>query len=456
MSNASILVVDDQPNGRRTLELMLQSFGWDVVCAEHGRHALEMLHTHPVDLVVTDLNMPEMGGLELLETLRTEGNTVPVIVVTAYGAVETAVAAMKLGAADYLVRPLDIDETEMAVRRALDLERIVRENLFLRDELEKGWDEFVGQSEPMRQIYSLIQQVGPSKASVLISGETGTGKELAARAVHRNSGRKGLFIPINCAAIPVEILESELFGHLRGAFTGAIKDKPGKFELASGGTIFLDEITEMPIALQSKLLRVLQEGVVDRLGSTGSTPVDIRVIAATNRDPRATVKDGLLREDLYYRLNVVELQLPPLRERRDDIPMLATHFIQKYATQLRCPTRKLSVAAEHALMNYRWPGNVRELENVMERSVVLSRSEFVDVDHLPPEIMDPELEPADSSAAALEPTDTDLDLERRVSTLEVQLIREALAQTADNKAKAARLLNVSERTLWYKLKKYSL
>jgi two-component system response regulator AtoC len=456
MSNASILVVDDQPNGRRTLELMLQSFGWDVVCAEHGRHALEMLHTHPVDLVVTDLNMPEMGGLELLETLRTEGNTVPVIVVTAYGAVETAVAAMKLGAADYLVRPLDIDETEMAVRRALDLERIVRENLFLRDELEKGWDEFVGQSEPMRQIYSLIQQVGPSKASVLISGETGTGKELAARAVHRNSGRKGLFIPINCAAIPVEILESELFGHLRGAFTGAIKDKPGKFELASGGTIFLDEITEMPIALQSKLLRVLQEGVVDRLGSTGSTPVDIRVIAATNRDPRATVKDGLLREDLYYRLNVVELQLPPLRERRDDIPMLATHFIQKYATQLRCPTRKLSVAAEHALMNYRWPGNVRELENVMERSVVLSRSEFVDVDHLPPEIMDPELEPADSLAAALEPTDTDLDLERRVSTLEVQLIREALAQTADNKAKAARLLNVSERTLWYKLKKYSL
>ncbi|NJD05157.1 MAG: sigma-54-dependent Fis family transcriptional regulator [Methylococcaceae bacterium] len=452
MTNARVLVVDDEPNGRRPLELLLQDLGCEVACAEHGRQALERLAQQPADLVITDLNMPQMNGLELLAALRAEHNDVPVVVVTAFGTVETAVAAMKSGAIDYLVRPLDLDRTELVIRRALERQRMVRENLYLRDELARGWDDFVGHSDLMQELYDLIRQVGPSTASVLIVGETGTGKELAARAIHRSSGRTGLFVAINCAAIPADILESELFGHVRGAFTGANRDKPGKFELAHEGTLFLDEITEMSQPLQAKLLRVLQENTVDRLGSTRPTPIDIRVVAATNRQPQTAVADGLLRQDLYYRLNVVSLQLPPLRDRRDDIPLLASHFIDKYAARLGKPKPRLDPAAQQALLAYPWPGNVRELENVMERAVVLSRSDRIDASQLPAELNQPSAPLTATSPA----TEENLDLEQRVTELETRLIALALQQAGDNKAKASRLLNISERTLWYKLKKYEI
>jgi two-component system response regulator AtoC len=455
MNGAKVLVVDDEPNARRMLQILLSGLGCEVLTAGDGKAALALVAEHAVELVVTDLNMPELDGLELLTALRAAGNPVPVIVVTAYGTVESAVATMKQGAFDFLIRPLDVDQVELVVRRALDRQRIVRENVFLRDEMERGWEEFVGQSEPMRQVYELIRQVAPSRASVLITGETGTGKELAARAIHRNSGRRGLFVPINCAAIPAEILESELFGHVRGAFTGAHKDRAGKFELADGGTLFLDEITEMSPALQAKLLRVLQESAIDRLGGNRPIKVDIRLIAATNRDPREAVREGRLREDVFFRLNVFGLSLPPLRERPADVPLLARHFLAKYGAEMGCGAGDLSEESRRALLAYAWPGNVRELENVMERAVVLSRGKPVEPGHLPLEITRPEPRSAAAPVATASPPDEDdLDLERQVEELERRLIQKALAVTEDNKAKAARLLKISERTLWYKLKKY--
>jgi two-component system response regulator AtoC len=452
MNGSRVLVVDDEPNARRMLEILLFKLGCEVRTAGDGQAALELLRDSAMDLVVTDLNMPELDGLGLLTALRAEGNAVPVIVVTAYGTVESAVAAMKQGAFDYLIRPLDLDQVELVVRRALDRQRIVRENVFLRDEMDRGWEEFVGQSEGMRQVYELIRQVAPSRASVLVVGETGTGKELAARAVHRLSGRSGLFVPINCAAIPAEILESELFGYAKGAFTGAHKDRVGKFELADGGTLFLDEITEMSPALQAKLLRVLQESTIDRLGCNRPIPVDIRIIAATNRDPREAVREGVLREDVFYRLNVFGIQLPPLRERREDIPLLAAHFLEKYGIQLGCGAGGLTEAAGRVLAAYAWPGNVRELENMMERAAVLSRGAPVETRHLPLEVAAPEPSAAPGPAPVF--AGGDLDLEKQVEALEKRLLAQALAEAGDNKAKAARLLKVSERTLWYKLKKY--
>ncbi|BBL74095.1 sigma-54-dependent transcriptional regulator [Methylomagnum ishizawai] len=455
MNHSRVLVVDDEANARRMLEILLARLGCQVLTAADGQEALDILHGGAVHLVVTDLNMPRMDGLGLLAALRQEGNPVPVILVTAYGTVETAVAAMKQGAFDYLIRPLDLDQVELVVRRALDRQRIVRENLFLRGQMDRGWEEFVGQGAAMRQVYELIRQVAPTKANVLVTGETGTGKELAARAIHRHSGREGLFVPINCAAIPAEILESELFGYAKGAFTGANKDRVGKFELADGGTLFLDEITEMSPALQAKLLRVLQESTIDRLGCNRPISVDIRIVAATNRDPRESVREGRLREDLFYRLNVFGIQLPPLRERREDIPALAAHFLEKYGTQLGCGGGRLDPAAERSLLAYPWPGNVRELENMMERAAVLCRGGTVEPRHLPLEIAGTVVPSvAAPVAASAGPEAEDLDLEQRVEALERRLLTRALAESGDNKAKAARLLKISERTLWYKLKKY--
>lgn len=451
MTGARVLVVDDEPNARRMLDILLSKLGCAVLTAGDGQAGLDLIGEHAVDLVVTDLNMPILDGLGLLSALRAAGNPVPVIVVTAYGTVESAVAAMKQGAFDYLIRPLDLDQVELVVRRALDRQRIVRENSFLRDQLDRGWEEFIGQSEPMRRVYELIRQVAPSRANVLIVGETGTGKELAARAIHRHSGREGLFVPINCAAIPADILESELFGYVRGAFTGAHKDRVGKFELADGGTLFLDEITEMSTALQAKLLRVLQESTIDRLGGQRAIAVDLRIVAATNRNPQEAVRAGQLREDVYFRLNVFDLRLPPLRERLEDIPLLARYFLAKYSAELGCGTGSLSEAAYRALSTYAWPGNVRELENMMERAAVLSRGHPVEVGHLPLSLT------AATPAAAVTPAgvvDEDLDMERQVEELERRLLHKALTQAGDNKAKAARLLKISERTLWYKLKKY--
>ncbi|MBW8363682.1 MAG: sigma-54 dependent transcriptional regulator, partial [Rhizobium sp.] len=331
MKGRQILVVDDEPKMRRVLEIMLQKMGHRVLAAGNGIEALALFQANSVDLVITDLRMPEMDGIELLAALRAQASDVPVMVITAHGTIETAVAAMKHGACDYILRPFDIDVVELAVERVLNGAAVAQQNAFLRQEIERGWDAFVGTSEPMRAVYELIQRVGPSKASVLITGETGTGKELAARALHHASPRRDkLFVPINCAAIPADILESELFGYEKGAFTGAVKERVGKFELADGGTIFLDELTEMPLPLQAKLLRVLQENTIERLGGNRVIELDLRVIAATNRDPLESVREGTLREDLYYRVNVFSIELPPLRARTEDIAGLVEHFIVKH------------------------------------------------------------------------------------------------------------------------------
>ncbi|WP_432744791.1 sigma-54 dependent transcriptional regulator [Methylobacter sp. G7] len=452
LNGSRVLVADDEPNARRILEILLRRLGCEVFSAADGKAALAILRETPMDLLITDLNMPGMGGLELLAALRSDGHALPVIVVTAYGTVENAVAAMKQGAFDFIIRPLDVEQVEMVIHRALNVQRIHQENEFLRDEMNKDWGEFVGQCPAMQKIYELIRQAGPSKASIFIIGETGTGKELVARAIHSNSGRRGLFVPINCAAIPADILESELFGYVRGAFTGAHKDRVGKFELAHEGTLFLDEITEMNPSIQAKLLRVLQESRIDRLGSNHSIEVDIRIIAATNRDPLGAVRLGRLREDLYYRINVLGIQLPPLRERREDIPLLARHFLEKYRRSLGGDSFKLSGEVAQALMAYAWPGNVRELENMMERAVVLSQGLEVGLRHLPQEMLLTESPVILMSSIGNE----DMDLEASVAKLEKNLLNKALAESAGNKAKAARILKISERTLWYKLKKYDL
>ncbi|MEQ1528591.1 MAG: sigma-54 dependent transcriptional regulator [Methylococcales bacterium] len=452
LSGSRVLIADDEPNARRVLELLLRKLGCSVFSAANGLAALAVLQKTTIDLLITDLNMPEMNGLELLTAIRTEGHNFPVIVVTAYGTVENAVTAMKQGAFDFIIRPLDVEQVEIVIRRALGVHRIHQENTFLRDEMSKNWGEFVGHCPAMQKLYELISQAGPSKASIFVIGETGTGKELVARAIHDHSGRTGLFVPINCAAIPADILESELFGYMRGAFTGAHKDRVGKFELAHEGTLFLDEITEMHPALQAKLLRVLQENRVDRIGSNHSIDINVRIIAATNRNPLDAVHAGQLREDLYYRINVVGIQLPPLRERREDIALLAQHFIEKYRRSLGYGPTSLSADVVEVLLGYAWPGNVRELENMMERAVVVSQGYEIGIRHLPQEILHA---PAPASPIATI-CEEDFDLEAQVCRLEISLLSKALSAADGNKAKAARILKVSERTLWYKIKKYDL
>ncbi|HEY8119234.1 MAG TPA: sigma-54 dependent transcriptional regulator [Methylophilaceae bacterium] len=448
MTSQRVLVVDDEVKMQRVLEIMLKRMGHEVSCAGNGGEALQILKSSPVDLVISDLRMPGITGTELLKALRDQGNEVPVIIMTAYGTIESAVEAMKLGACDYIVRPFDVDALEIAVDRILKESRMRRQNDFLRHEVEKGWGEFVGNSAPMQKVYELIRQVAPGKTTVLITGETGTGKELVARAIHRASPRiDALFVPINCAAIPADILESELFGYEKGAFTGAVKNRIGKFEMADGGTLFLDELTEMPMALQAKLLRVLQENVIERLGGNRSIPIDVRIIAATNRDPRKAIAEGKLREDLYYRVNVFNIDLPPLRLRKDDIPVLAAAFLARHAG-----VGSISKMALAALQNYDWPGNVRELQNVIERAAVLSKSGSIDMEQLPREMV---------TSKTIEPTTQathfhSLELNPAVEELERNIICEALKQTEGNKSKAARLLDISERSLWYKIKNYKL
>jgi two-component system response regulator AtoC len=456
LRSAHVLVADDEKNGRRMLEILLNKLGCAVSVAADGLEALEIIANNPINLLITDLKMPNMDGLELLSTLRKEGNDIPVIVVTAYGTVESAVTAMKEGAFDFIMRPFDIEQVEMVVSHALQTCRLKQENQFLRAQIDKdGWDDFVGNSPAMHEIYAMIKQVAPSKASVFISGETGTGKELVARAIHRYSGRTGLFVPINCAAIPTSMLESELFGYVRGAFTGAIKDRVGKFEYAHQGTLFLDEITEMHPEIQAKLLRVLQENTLERLGSNHSFDIDIRFIAATNRNPKEAVAEKQLREDVYYRLNVFNFTLPPLRVRTDDILLLANNFIETFRLQMGLPDIRLTNSACEILTSYSWPGNIRELKNIMERAVVLSRNGEINEEHLPHELIYGDNKsqlPCESSA----PIETNNDLDGSVAELEIRMITKALQLADGNKARAARHLKISERTLWYKLKKYSI
>jgi two-component system response regulator AtoC len=442
----TILAVDDEPNMLRLLEISLKQAGYKPVLARDGKEALQVVKNQTIDLVVSDLHMPSMNGLDLLKNIRLENESLPFIMVTAQGEINTAVEAMKFGASDYILRPFDLETLEIAIAKALSVQRLTLENTYLKTANNLVDSGLIGQSAPMLSLKQLINQVAPEKATVLIAGETGTGKELVAKAIHQASARKGgLFVAVNCAAIPSEMLESELFGHEKGAFTGAVKERIGKFELADGGTLFLDEITEMPIALQAKLLRALQEGVIEKLGGNRQIVLDIRVLAATNQDPLLAVKAGKLREDLYYRLNVFQLNVAPLRERRMDIGLLAHHFLAKLNV-------KISEEALQKLQTYAWPGNVRELENVLERAAILANRQTILPQHLP-------LGSLHSSPESLMDIGLQADgfsVPAAISSIEKHLISRALAQTSGNKAQAAKLLEISERSLWNKLDLYKL
>ncbi len=439
-----ILAVDDEPNMRRLLEIGLKQAGYQTATAENGQAALDIIKHEQVDLVVSDLHMPGMNGLELFAQIRNDYEALPLIMVTAQGEIATAVEAMKLGAADYILRPFDLEVLEVAIAKALDVQRLQMENTYFKDAAQPEVQGLIGGSPPMQQLKTLIAQVAPEKATVLIAGETGTGKELVAKAIHQASSRKdGLFVAVNCAAIPTEMLESELFGYEKGAFTGAVKARVGKFELADKGTLFLDEITEMPINLQAKLLRALQEGVIEKLGGNKQVALDNRIIAATNRDAMQAVKDGKLREDLYYRLNVFQLNVPSLKERNGDVDLLCQYFLKDHETNV-------SDAAMSLLAAYAWPGNVRELENVLERAAILAGRETIEPQHLPSDIA------ANAQAAKQADVANQFSIPQHTKQIEKRLITEAITACDGNKAKAAKLLEISERSLWNKLDQYDL
>ncbi len=441
--NKRVLAVDDEPNMRRLLEITLRQAGYQPLIAANGREALEILKKDGADIVISDLHMPQMDGISLLKQMRESDINIPVIIVTAHGEIDSAVNAMKLGASDYILRPFDLKTIELALDRALSIARLKEENDFLKAEIE-GEKTLIGASKSIQHIEQTIRAIAKEKVTVLIFGETGTGKEVIAKAIHENSTRKNhLFVAINCAAIPADILESELFGHEKGAFTGAIKERVGKFELANEGTLFLDEITEMPMPLQAKLLRALQENIIEKVGSNKPIQLDIRVIAATNRDPLLAVKSGLLREDLYYRLNVFNIAAPPLRERIEDIPALTEHFIQKRGCTI-------TPNAIQALQSYPWPGNVRELENVLERASIVCTQKKIELKDLPYDIQEP-----NSSNRRINPQGN-MSIPTAVEHLEKQMIIQAIEATSGNKSKAAKLLEISERSLWNKLNQYGL
>jgi len=381
-----ILVVEDEKPLRIALCNVLQDEGFCILEAEDGKIALELMRDNRPNLIITDLKMPKVDGMKLLKRIKEIDQTLPVIVITAYGTSSTAIDAMKHGAYDYITKPFDLDEVLMTVKRALSHEALAMEVKSLKDELSEKYriDNIIGNSSQMQEIYKTIGRIAESKATVLIQGESGTGKELVANAVHYNSLRKsGPFIKMNCAALPETLLESELFGHEKGSFTGAVTARRGKFEAAHGGTIFLDEIGEMSPMLQSKLLRILQDQTFDRIGGNQSITVDVRVIAATNKNLEEEVKKGKFREDLYYRLNVVFIQIPPLRNRKEDVIPLIEYFLRKYSSEVKSETIGISKAVVDILLNYDWPGNVRELENVIERSIVFSGGKTIVPEHLP-------------------------------------------------------------------------
>ena len=441
-----VLIVDDEPNMRRVLEIMLGRRGYRTDAAADGEEAWERLRDGGYDLVCSDLRMPRLDGIELLRRMRDQGLDLPLILMTAHGSLDSAVEALRLGACDYLLRPFDIEALELAIDRVFATRGLLRQNAYLRDEAARpAQSGLLGRSAPMVALREQVAKVGPTRASVLLTGETGTGKEVVARAIHQASERRdALFVAVNCAAIPADMLESELFGHEKGAFTGAQKQRIGKFELAQGGTLFLDELGEMPIALQAKLLRAIEAGEISRLGSNDPVTLDVRLIAATNRAPREAIRDGQLREDLYFRLNVFALELPPLRTRREDVGQLFAHF-------LGLPETGLPAAVLDHLASYGWPGNVRELRNMAERARILAGTSALAPRHfpLPAESAIPEA----PSAAALP---DDLALDPAVETLERRYLEAALKLSGGNKARAAQKLGISERTIWYKLKKYGL
>ncbi len=444
---ATILIVEDERNLREGLKEALQSPGFRVITAENGFQAEEIVREQAVDLVISDLKMPGMTGLELLRQVHSFSPAVPFIMMTAYGTVDTAVEAMKAGAYDYLTKPVNLDQLELLAARALKERDLERENIYLKEQLQKqyGLERLTGRSRAMEKVFELVRQVSNTNSTVLITGESGTGKEVVARTIHQQSFRKNKpFIAIHCAALSPSLLESELFGHEKGAFTGAVSRKKGKFEAADGGTVFLDEVNEIPLEMQVKLLRFLEMRELERVGGTESVPVDIRLLAASNADLEELVREGRMREDLYFRLNVVRLKLPPLRERPEDIPLLVREFIDELSRANRKKNTSITPAALRALQGYSWPGNVRELKNCLESMIVLAKDPVLDLDNLPSQIR-----PAPAAPA---PIEGGVNLRK----LEKAAIAAALARTGGNKKRAAELLGISRRTLYRKLEEYGL
>ncbi len=448
-----ILVVDDEPGLRSVLSTILREEGHELTTAVDGIAALEELEKESVDLILCDVRMPRLDGLSFLTSYRERDGRAIVIMMSAYLDDEAALEAMRRGAYDYIPKPFRADQVVLIVRKAIERERLRSEVQRLRDELRivRGTDEIIGRSEAMRELQALAQKAARHPTTVLITGESGTGKELIARLVHRQSPRaERPFVAVNCGAIPEALLESELFGHVKGAFTGATAARAGLFEEADGGTILLDEIGELPGALQVKLLRALQEGQIRRVGDNGERTVDVRIVAATSRDLEVEVAENRFRSDLFYRLNVVRLHLPPLRERRHDVADLAKHFVAMHATRLGLGVRSISQAAINALMEHDWPGNVRELENVIERGLVSVDGEELDEGHVAGILARP------VSSAAQPAGDEDLSVKRRTAALEETLIRRALERTGGNRTRAALLLDLSHRALLYKIREYGL
>jgi DNA-binding NtrC family response regulator len=448
MNRFRILVVDDEPAQLELLSGFLTKQGFETLAAAGAIKALEIFRRESIDLIVTDQKMPDMSGLDLVKAVRAINPEASVIVITAYGTVDTAVAAIKSGAADYLSKPVNLDELLYRVEQVRERHRLLSENRELREALQMHHriEGIIGEGGRMLEVFSLVRRVASSEATVLIRGESGTGKELIAKAIHYGSPRApGPMIRVNCAALPETLLESELFGHEKGAFTGAVAARKGRFELADGGTLFLDEIGDLPLALQAKLLRVLQEREFERLGSSKPIRVDVRILTATHRDLEALLKAGQFREDLYYRLNVVTIALPALRERREDIPLLMDHFVQRFAEKNHKTIRGFTHDAREMLLRYDYPGNVRELENIIERAVVLTRDDVIGRADLPLSTHGPmgeENEPASLPAA--------------VEGMERKMITGALVRSGGIQTRAAEILGISERALRYKLNKYGL
>lgn len=449
----SVLVIEDKDSMRDMLSKTLEAEGYEVETATDGESGVERAREKKYDVVLADLKLPKMSGIEVLSSLKEMDQDAAVILMTAYGTIETAVEAMREGAFDFLTKPFDTDHLSVLIRRAMENRRLVAENVLLREELghHLGFAEIIGKCGKMQQISRLIQKVAPSDTTALLLGESGTGKELFARAIHSLSNRnKGPYVAINCAAIPRELLENELFGSERGAYTGSVARKMGKFEIAESGTIFLDEVGDLDIALQAKLLRVLQDRTFERLGGTKTITVDVRVIAASNSDLKKAVEKGQFREDLFYRLSVFPITIPPLRERRDDIPDLADHFVNRYCTEMKKVKKRISKEAMALLDKYHWPGNVRELENTVERAIILCEGKKILPEHLAIRIPSPH-EIRLREGAGLKEVGQHAQAEA-----ERALILRILGQVRGNKRKAAQALKIDYTTLFEKIKKYEI
>ncbi|MBW7956823.1 MAG: sigma-54-dependent Fis family transcriptional regulator [Deltaproteobacteria bacterium] len=445
-----ILIIDDEESMRHMLSVILKKEGYDTVSAHDAQAGLTLLEKDEFDFILSDIRMPGMDGTGLLKAIADKGVASPVIIMSAYGSMDSAMECMKLGAYDYISKPFKADEIVLVLRKAEERERLRRENRRLKEEAAREYDvSGIRTSDPvMEGVLGLVLKIADYSTSVLITGESGTGKELVARAIHYGGRRSGgPFVVVNCGALPGPLLESELFGHVKGAFTDAHRSKAGLFQEAEGGTIFLDEVGELPMELQVKLLRVLQEGEVRRVGDNRPVKVDARVVAATLRDLKHEISRGAFREDLFYRLNVIEVKLPPLRERQGDVPLLAEWFVEKYARKFIKPPKAISAGAMEALKRYSWPGNIRELENVIERAMILEETGTIRESSLPL-LAGPE---APRSAGP-----SDLSIKKAQESMERELIRKALDQTGNNKTKAAMLLEISHRALLYKIKSYGL